>query len=200
MILQVIEGNTQTVVPVEKYLSKEDELMQFNLIRNGGFEEPLGVGDWRSYGGAQFSRDTSAKRRGEYGVSISFPVSGSVFSGDVVHNCSPNVVGKVFTFAVQAKTHVPAALVARTLFKAADGTILALYGSEPHSGDDQWHQLVTGGLSPPGTCTVGVDLIDEGQVALTAMIDDSLLLLHPGILSADGVPSFQRPQEVSTWR
>jgi hypothetical protein len=200
MILQVIEGNIHRVVPVEKYLSNENQLMQFNLIRNGGFEEPLGISNWRSYGGTQFSRDTSAKHHGEYGVSISFPVPGSVFSGDVVHTCSPNLVGKVFTFAVQAKTQVPGALVARTVFKAADGTILALYGSEPHSGDAQWHQLVTGGLSPPGTCTIGVDLIDDGPIGLTAMIDDSLLLLHPGIVSADGVPSFQPPQEVSTWR
>jgi hypothetical protein len=200
MILQVIEGNTQGVVPVEKYLTNEDELMKFNLIRNGGFEEPLGIRDWQSFAGTQFSRDASAKHHGEYGVSISLPGPGSAFSNDVVHDCSPNVAGKVFTFAVQAKTQVPSALIARTIFKAADGKILATYGSEAHPGDAQWHQLVTGGLSPPGTCTVGVDLIDDAQVGLTAMIDDSFLLLHPGIVSADGIPRFQPLKEVSTWR
>jgi hypothetical protein len=200
MILQVIEGNTHSVVPVEKYLTNEHELMKFNLIRNGGFEEPLGIRDWQSYAGTQFSRDASAKRHGEYGVSISLPGLGSAFSSDVVHDCSPNVAGRVFTFAVQAKTQVPSALIARAIFKAADGKILAAYSSEAHPGDAQWHQLVTGGLSPPGTCTVGVDLNDDAQVGLTAMIDDSLLLLHPGIVSADGVPSFQPVKEVSTWR
>jgi hypothetical protein len=200
MILQVIEGSTQSVVPVENFLTNEGQLMKFNLIRNGGFEEPLGIRDWQSFAGAQFSRDASAKHHGEYGVSISLPGPGSAFSNDVVHDCSPNVVGKVFTFAVQAKTQVPSALIARTIFKAADGKILATYGSEAHPGDAQWHQLVTGGLSPPGTCTVGVDLSDEAQVGLTAMIDDSLLLLHPGIVSADGVPRFQSLTEVSAWR
>jgi hypothetical protein len=199
-ILQVMEGNTQGVVPVEKYLTNEDALMKFNLIHNSGFEEPLGIRDWQSFAGAQFSRDAGAKRHGEYGVSLSLPGPGSAFSNDIVHDCSPNVAGKVFTFAVQAKTQVPSALIARTVFKAADGKILAAFGSEAHPGDAQWHQLVTGGLSPPGTCTVGVDLSDDGQVSLTAMIDDSFLLLHPGIVSADGVPRFQPLKEVSTWR
>jgi hypothetical protein len=200
MILQVIEGSIRRVVPVEKYLGNEDQLMQFNLIRNGGFEQPLTIRDWQPFGGTQFSRDVSAKHHGEYGASISLPVPGSAFSQDVVHDCSPNLAGKVFTFAVQAKTGVPAALIARTLFRASDGKILASYSSLPHSGDGQWHQLVTGGLSPPESCTVSVELTDDGQVGLTAMIDDSLLLLHPGVVSPDGVLSFQPPQGVSTWR
>jgi hypothetical protein len=198
MILQVIEGNTKSVVPVEKYLSNEDELMQFNIIQNGGFEDSLGISDWRSFAGAEFSRDVAAKHHGEYGVSISLPGPGSAFSKDVVHDCSPNVAGKVFTFAVQAKTHIPAALIARMLFKAGDGKILATYASEPHSGDAQWRQLVTGGLSPPGTCTVGVDLSNDAQVGLTAMIDDALLLLHPAILNQEGAPIFQSPVAFTT--
>jgi hypothetical protein len=200
MILQVIEGNTQSVVPVEKYLTNEDQLMKFNLIRDGGFEEPLGIRDWQSFAGTQFSRDTSAKHHGEYGVSISLPGPGSAFSNDVVHDCSPNVAGKVFTFAVQAKTRVPAALIARMLFKARDGRILAAFSSEPHSGDAQWHQLITGGLSPPETCTISVDLSDDGTSGVTGMVDDALLLLHPGILSADSIPSFQPALPVSAWR
>jgi hypothetical protein len=34
---------------------------------------------------------------------------------------------------------------------------------------------------------------------LTAMIDKSLLRLHPWNVSADGVPTFQVLKEVSTW-
>jgi hypothetical protein len=86
------------------------------------------------------------------------------------------------------------------LFKARDGRILAAFSSEPHSGDAQWHQLITGGLSPPETCTIGVDLSDDGTSGVTGMVDDALLLLHPGILSADGIPSFQPALPVSAWR
>jgi len=74
---------------------------------------------------------------------------------------------------------------------------LAAFSSEPHSGDAQWHQLITGGLSPPETCTIGVDLSDDGTSGVTGMVDDALLLLHPGILSADGIPSFQPALPVS---
>jgi hypothetical protein len=55
-------------------------------------------------------------------------------------------------------------------------------------------------LSPPETCTIGVDLSDDGTSGVTGMVDDALLLLHPGILSADGIPSFQPALPVSAWR
>ena len=200
MILQVLKGNTHDVVPVENYLSTENELVKFNLIPNGGFEEPLSSHGWQTLAGAQFSWDTGAKRDGEYGVHLSLPQRDSAFANDAVHNCSPSVSGKVFTFAVQAETGTPAALIARITFKAADGKLLATYASEPHAGDGQWHQLVTGGLSPPGTCTVSVDVSNGALVGLNAAIDDTLLLLHPGIVDADGVPSFQPPQEISNRR
>jgi hypothetical protein len=77
---------------------------------------------------------------------------------------------------------------------------LAAFSSEPHSGDAQWRQLITGGLSPTETCTIGVDLSDDGTSGVTGMVDDALLLLHPGILSADGIPSFQPALPVSAWR
>jgi hypothetical protein len=199
MILQVIDGNTRRVVPEEKYLTDEGKLEQFNLIGNGGFEQPLGS-EWRSFAGAEFSRDATARHHGDYGVNISLPAPGSAFSRDVVNDCSPNVAGKIFTFTMEANTRVPAALIARMLFKGADGRILAAFSSEPHSGDAQWHQLITGGLSPTGTCIIGVDVTDAGTSGLSGTLDDALLLLHPGILSADGVPSFQTPQQVSAWR
>jgi hypothetical protein len=82
----------------------------------------------------------------------------------------------------------------------ADGRILAAFSSEPHSGDAQWHQLIAAGLSPTGTCIIGVDMTNAGTSGLSGTLDDALLLLHPGILSADGVPSFQTPQPVSAWR
>jgi len=148
--------------PEEEYLMDEEKLEQFNLVRNGGFEQPLGPIEWRRFAGAEFSRDAGAGHHGEYGININLPAPGSAFSRDVVDDCSPNVAGKVFTFAVEAKTRVPAALIARMLFKARDGRILAAFSSEPHSGDAQWHQLITGGLSPPETCTISVDLSDDG--------------------------------------
>jgi hypothetical protein len=198
MILQVLDRNTRRVVPEEKYLTDEGKLEQFNLIRNGGFEQPLGS-EWRSFAGAEFSRDATARLHGEYGVNISLP-AGSAFSRDVVNDCSPNVAGKIFTFIMEANTRVPAALIARVIFKAADGTILAVFNSEPHSGDAQWHQLIASGLSPTGTCIIGVDVGNAGASGLSGTLDDALLLLHPGILSADGVPSFQMPQPVSAWQ
>jgi len=200
MIFQVLDHNTKRVLPEEKYLMDEEKLEQFNLVRNGGFEQPLGPSEWRTFAGAEFSRDAGAGHHGEYGININLPAPGSAFSRDVVNDCSPNVAGKVFTFAVEAKTRVPAALIARMLFKARDGRILAAFSSEPHSGDAQWHQLITGGLSPPETCTIGVDLSDDGTSGVTGMVDDALLLLHPGILSADGIPSFQPALPVSAWR
>jgi hypothetical protein len=202
MIFQVLDRSTKRVVPVERYLNDETKLEQFNLINNGGFEQPLRPGEWRTFGGAGFSRDGDAdvRHHGEYGVKINLSAPGAAFSRDVVNDCSTNAAGKAFTFTIEAKTRIPNALAARMLFKAGDGTILAAYSSEPHSGDAQWHQLITGGLSPPETCAISVDVVDDGTSGVTAMLDDALLLLHPGTLSADGLPVFQSPLPVSAWR
>jgi len=199
MILQVLEGNRHTVVPVENYLEHAQTLDTFNIVRDGGFEKQVENRDWRSFEGAEFSQNSQAAHRGEYGMSISLPKHGSAFSDNVIRTCSSELAEKVFTYAISVRTVSANALVARMLFKASDGTILSIYSSEPAPGDGQWHQLITGGLSPRGTCSVGIDVEDDGITRVSAMVDDALLVLHPGLVNARNEPIFTLPSVITSW-
>src|SRR5205807_5822485 len=117
------------------YLDNHEQLEQFNLVNNGGFENPLGIKGWQSFGGAGFSREKAARHTGRYGIELNLPKGGSAFSTDAIHTCSPRLGGRIFTFTIEARTETSGELVSRMIFKDADGNILQIYNSEPHPGD-----------------------------------------------------------------
>lgn len=194
MIFQVLDQSTTSVVPVADYLSNENALAPFNLVRNGGFDASM-ASDWIALGGAQIVESPAAAHSGQSGASLVLPPNAAI-SQNVLSNCSS--AGRIFTFAIETKTAQPGALAARIIFKDVKNTILDTSESQPHPGDSQWHQLVISGLSPPGACVVGVDLTNEAKAVVAASADDALLVLHPGTVDASGKVVFQRPDLLLT--
>ena len=193
-VFQVLEGNTQTIVPIGDYLRDKDASFAASLIRNGGFENSLADSPWKTYGGARSEQNRFASRTGNFGVETVLPRSGA-FSQDVITSCPVTISGRILTFSVQARTNRPGALAARIIFKNYENTILETYHSLTHPGDDQWHQVLVSGLSPEGTCIVGVDVTNESSSELTAMLDDAILVVHPGTVDPDGNLAFQKLDE-----
>ncbi len=196
-VFQVLEGNTGTVVPVGPYLQDKGASFPANLISNGGFEEPAGESPWKTYGGARFIQNRLASRTGNFGAEAVLPSSGAL-SQDVITSCPVSISGRILTFSVQARTNRPSALTARIIFKNYEETILETYHSLPHPGDDQWHQVLVSGLSPEETCIVGVDVTNESSSELTAMLDDALLVAHPGTVDDKGKVRFQTIEQILT--
>jgi len=196
MILQVIEGNRHTVVPEDPYLENWQGLQPYNILQNPGFETGMREEQWRTFGDAQFARTPAAAHSGRFGVGVIFARHAAAFSTNVINSCPSDLSGKMFTMAAEARTNVSGALVARALFKNQAGTILEVNSSDPHPGNAQWHELVTGGVAPEGTCVISIDFSDEGNVGIVASIDDIAVLLHPGFLAATGNPVFQSPQSL----
>lgn len=196
-VFQVLEGNTQTIVPIGDYLRDKDASFAASLIRNGGFENSLADSPWKTYGGARSEQNRFASRTGNFGVETVLPRSGA-FSQDVITSCPVTISGRILTFSVQARTNRPGALAARIIFKNYENTILETYHSLTHPGDDQWHQVLVSGLSPEETCIVGVDVTNESSSELTAMLDDALLVAHPGTVDDKGKVRFQTIEQILT--
>lgn len=196
MILQVIEGNRHTIVPEDSYLERNQALQRFNILQNPGFETGLRDEQWRAFGDVQFERTSAAAHSGTFGIRLLLPNRAAAFSTNIVNTCPSDLSGKMLTMAAEARTNVSGALVARAVFKNQAGTILEVNSSDPHPGDGQWHQLITGGLAPEGTCVIGMDFSDEGNVRVSASLDDIVVLLHPAIVTSAGDAVFQNPQHL----
>ena len=69
----------------------------------------------------------------------------------------------------------------------------------PPPGDDQWHQVLVSGLSLEETCIVGTDVAtNEYSAELTAMLDDALLVVHPGTVDDKVNARFQTIEQILT--
>jgi hypothetical protein len=191
-ILQVLQGSTKDVVPVREYVGDVEHLRPYNLITNGGFESGMGP-EWIGFSGTQFHATAGEAHSGRLGAQLFFPVRNAAFSRDVIRGCALLSKSKIFTYTVYVNTRVSNALLARIIFKGPDGAILSTGESKLAAGDGLWHQLVVSGLSPAGACLVEVDLSNSSAEPVTAMIDDAMLLLHPGVVKADGTVMFQSP-------
>lgn len=191
--LQTLRGNSHDVAPVGNYLSDTAQLQKFNLISNGSFESTVRDNEWVPFSGTQFRLTNSAAHTGQRGVEIYLPQTGSAFSHDVTHSC---IAPRALTYAVYVQTRVANAVSARIIFKASNGRILSVNGSNTAPADGRWHQLVISGISPVQTCVVGVDISNIGPGSASASIDDAVLLLHPGTVNGSGIVDFQPPESL----
>lgn len=195
-VFQVLEGNTRTVVPVAGYLRGQDATLVGNLVRNGGFEEPLAGSAWASTGGTTRKRTETAAHAGRFGAEVKLPGTGSALSQDAIQNCPSVFSGRIFTFSVQAKTKSAEVLQASILFKDRGGNVLGEFQSSRHPGGDTWSPLVVSGLSPENTCIVSVSVENAGTTEISALLDDAIVLAHPAALDREGKLVVERREEI----
>lgn len=190
-ILQVLAGARHGVAPVGDYLSDWDATSNANLVRNGDFETPSVEKQWKIHGSGKWDQQRGeAALHGDFGVEIALG-QGAAFSQDAITNCPSPLPRTIFTFSIQARADREGSLIGRVIFKDASNQILAGAESLPHPGGGQRHQMVISGLSPDGTCTVGVDVVNGGPSQLVAMLDEAILVAHPGTVDRNGRVTFQ---------
>jgi len=181
---QVLDGDTRKIVAVTEYLKNKEASSASNLVPDGGFETSESAGQWKTYRAASFKISPEAAHTGRLGADVTLSPH-AAFSKDVIKHCPDLLPQTIFSFAIWARTSRTNALAARIIFRDSQ-SILESADSLPPEGDGRWHQLVISGLSPVGTCMVGVEVVNKGPAEMESALDDAILIAHPGTVAADG--------------
>jgi hypothetical protein len=191
--LQVLEGNTSTVVPIRNWLERQDSRIPGNLLQNPGFER--GLDNWKNSDAESRTTDKAAVT-GKFGVEAVLPTTDSSVTQQVANTCPARLNNSVYTFAVRTKTSVRDAVVAHIVLRDSATAQVAAFDSAPHPGDDQWHQLVVSGLTTPSACSLAIEVANTSSGRVTAWLDDAIVVRHPGTIDQAGVVRFQSADAV----
>ena len=177
-VLQVLEGTTETVVPAGDYLRGRDASLPGNLVRNGGFENPLDQ-DWTAGPDETFERSAAASHTGSFGAAILLSPDGSAVRREIMNTCPQSLPGRIWTFSIQVRTGGPGVIFSRIVFKNQSNSVLARTTSPAHSLEKQWDLAVVSAWSPEEACAVEVEVANGTSTAMAAFLDDAIAILHP---------------------
>jgi hypothetical protein len=163
--------------------------MPGNVLQNAGFER--GLDNWKNSAGAESRTTDKAAVTGKFGAEAVLSTVGSSVMQQVANTCPARLNNSVYTFAVRAKTSVREAVVARIVLRDAATAQVGAFGSVPHPGDEQWHQLVVSGLTTPSACSIAVEISNVHSAPVLVSLDDAIVVRHPGTIDQDGVVRFQ---------
>lgn len=190
---QVLEGNTVHVVPVKDYLGSTGFFSSTNLVLNDGFY--TGNGRWRPFGNTTVLQPAAVHNGSSLAAEVIIG-PGATFAQNAIQSCPYPLPPTIFTFSIRAKTNQEGVLSARIIFQDQSEGILGESQSLPHPGDGFWHPLVISGFSPEGTCTVGVDVVNNGRLVLASGLSKPVLVAHPGTVDHAGKIVFQSLKQI----
>jgi len=197
-ILQVLEGNARSVLPVGRYLADRSASFKFNLVRNGGFEA-VENSAWIARDQNQLARVANRGRRGGWGLRVELSPR-SALTQEVLRSCPEPLPMKLQTTSVYVLGDSQSALSLRLVFQDAAATPIMRAQALEHPRESGWKQLLVSAITPEGACRVSLEVAATGESTSKALIDDAIFVLHPAIIDKAGRAAFDLPNRSASQR